>query len=139
MCILNNGGLRTALPKGEITRGKIFELMPFENELTVITLTGSNAMRMFEYLAGSGGAPVAGIKMGIDNGKPVHVYLGTESFDSLKTYRVVTSDYLANGGDKYSFFKQPLAREDLGIKVRDAIIHFIEKEKKTGKNVKCCI
>ncbi|MBL4593959.1 MAG: 5'-nucleotidase C-terminal domain-containing protein, partial [Flavobacteriales bacterium] len=38
-CLLNFGGLRTSLPKGEITRGKIFELMPFENELIVVTIT----------------------------------------------------------------------------------------------------
>ena len=38
-CLLNFGGLRTSLPKGEITRGKIFELMPFENELVVISIS----------------------------------------------------------------------------------------------------
>ena len=33
MCVMNNGGLRTTINKGNITRGKLYELMPFENEL----------------------------------------------------------------------------------------------------------
>lgn len=135
ICVLNNGGLRTALPKGEITRGKIFELMPFENALSVVTISGGNLKKLFEYLAKTGGAPVAGIKMGIENEKPVHILISGESFDSLRTYKVVTSDYLANGGDKYFFFKEPLKREDLNIKVRDAIIEFITEEKQQGRTL----
>lgn len=34
-CILNKGGLRTPVLKGPITRGKLFELMPFENEIVI--------------------------------------------------------------------------------------------------------
>ena len=38
ICVMNNGGLRSILPKGEITKGMIFELMPFENELVILEL-----------------------------------------------------------------------------------------------------
>ena len=47
--LLNNGGLRTSLPKGEITRKKIFELMPFENELVVITLSREKTVELFNF------------------------------------------------------------------------------------------
>ena len=40
VCLLNNGGLRTTLPKGPIYKKRIFELMPFENELVVLTISG---------------------------------------------------------------------------------------------------
>lgn len=135
ICILNNGGLRTSLPRGEITRGKVFELMPFENELSIVTISGNNSAQLFEYLAKTGGTPVAGIKMGIENSMPVQLFVHGEPFDSTKSYKVVTSDYLANGGDKYFFFKEPLKREDLGVKVRDAIIEFIVEEKQKGKTL----
>ncbi len=49
-CLLNFGGLRTSLPKGEITRGKIFELMPFENELVVITISENKLIELIKYL-----------------------------------------------------------------------------------------
>lgn len=135
ICLLNNGGLRTALPKGEITRGKIYELMPFENTLTVITLEGKKLGLMFDYLAQTGGAPVAGVKMGINNSAAVNIFIDGEAFDSTKSYTVVTSDYLANGGDKYHFFKEPLQRINLKIKVRDAILEFVTNEKKQGRTL----
>jgi len=49
-CLLNNGGLRTSLPKGEITRGKIFELMPFENEIVIVELSGENMLDLIDYI-----------------------------------------------------------------------------------------
>ena len=42
VCLLNNGGLRSQLPKGKITLGNVFELMPFENEIVVLTIKGEN-------------------------------------------------------------------------------------------------
>ena len=36
ICVMNNGGLRSNLTKGEITRGDIYTLMPFENELVIL-------------------------------------------------------------------------------------------------------
>ena len=39
ICIMNNGGLRNILPKGNVTKGDIYKLMPFENELVVVELT----------------------------------------------------------------------------------------------------
>ena len=39
ICIMNTGGLRNILPKGEITRGDIYKLISFENELVILELT----------------------------------------------------------------------------------------------------
>src|SRR5687767_10210940 len=64
-CLLNNGGLRIPLPKGDITRGHIFELMPFDNEMVVITLTGAKTKELLDFIAARNGMPVAGLKMGI--------------------------------------------------------------------------
>ena len=49
-CLLNNGGLRTSLPQGNITRRKIFELMPFENELVVVTISKEKMTDLKAYL-----------------------------------------------------------------------------------------
>ncbi|MBA3901476.1 MAG: 5'-nucleotidase C-terminal domain-containing protein [Bacteroidetes bacterium] len=134
-CLLNNGGLRTALPEGEITRGKVFELMPFENELVVLTLSGQKAEQLFNYVARSEGMPVAGIKMGIQDKKAVNVLINGKPFNPEKEYKVITSDYLANGGDKMAFFKDPLKSEILYVKLRDAIIEFFTEENIAGRNL----
>lgn len=123
ICMLNNGGLRTSLPPGAISRGKVFELMPFENMLVVLTLSGEQMKQLIAYIGRSKGVPVAGMRMTIDKeGNVKQAMIGGKLFDEGKTYRVATSDYLAGGGDKMGFFKNPLSYEVLGVKLRDALI-----------------
>ena len=136
ICVMNSGGLRAALPKGVITKGKVFELMPFNNELVVLTLTGEKTKQMFDFIAKKGGIPVAGIKMGIKDTIATNLSVSGKPFDIKKNYKVVTSDYLANGGDKMTFFNDPLNKESLGIKIRDAIIEYMTEENKNGRTLK---
>ncbi len=133
ICLLNNGGLRTTLPKGDITKRRIFELMPFENELVVLTLSGEKAQGLFDFLARVNGMPLAGAKLGISNKKPVNILVGEEKFNPKKTYRVLTSDYLAEGGDKMRFFLDPIKRENVGNKLRDVIIEYVAEQGNMGK------
>jgi 2',3'-cyclic-nucleotide 2'-phosphodiesterase (5'-nucleotidase family) len=135
-CLLNNGGLRTSLPKGAITLGNIYELMPFDNYLVVITLTGEKTLKMFHQIAKSGGAPVSGFTMGIKDTAAVNILVNGKEFDITKNYKIVTSDYLSNGGDKMYFFKDPVKLESMDLKVRDAIIFYIRDENKKGNKLK---
>ncbi len=127
ICLLNNGGLRAGLPKGNILKRHIFELMPFENELVVAHLKGETLQQMLDYIAYTNGQPVAGLKMGISNQHPTNILIQGKAFDKTKTYLVVTSDYLFGGGDNMNFFKQSLSSDLLHVKVRDAIISYLSK------------
>lgn len=133
--ILNNGGLRTSLPKGEITVGKIFELMPFDNELVMVELTGSKTLEMLNFIAEKGGIPVSGITMKIENSKAKDIKINGKDFDTNRTYCVISSDYLANGGDKYDFFKNPLSMRPMKKLIRDAIIDYCKKETANGRTL----
>ncbi len=135
-CLLNYGGLRTSIPEGPVTRSRIFELMPFENEMVVITLSGEKTRELFQYLAGnSGGMPVSAVYLEIKNRQPHHVMINGDAFDADRTYKVLTSDYLAGGGDGMNFFLDPLNSEPLGLKIRDAIIRHIETKNLEGKQL----
>ncbi len=140
-CLLNNGGLRTSLPKGEITRGKIFELMPFENELVVVTISKTEAIEFIHYLHKSGGQPIAG-DFSFDFKKEVIDYTASKTefnkiFNNydIKQFKILTSDYLANGGDNMTFFLNPIKIEPIGIKLRDAIIQYCKEQNKQGKQL----
>lgn len=124
LCLINIGGLRVDLPQGNITINKVFELMPFENELDVLELSPEKMLEMLDYLREKGGQPFSGMTIKIKpNGYDCEI--NGEPLDSNRTYYIVTSDYLADGGDKMYFFKEPLTRIQTGIKIRDAIIdHF---------------
>ena len=141
--LLNNGGLRTFLPKGNITRRKIYELMPFENELVVVTLSAEKANNLFEYIAKKTvdggtrkqGVPVSGnIKVVLNGLSPKDIFINESPFLG-KEYKVITSDYLANGGDNMTFFLNPVRYEKIGIKLRDAIMHYVINEKKAGNSL----
>jgi 2',3'-cyclic-nucleotide 2'-phosphodiesterase (5'-nucleotidase family) len=135
-CLLNNGGMRGALPKGAITLKNIFELMPFENTIVIVTLSGEKTLQLFNYIAKAGGEPISGFAMGIKDTTAVNIYINGKSFDVSKSYKIVTSDYSANGGDKMKFFDNPVKREDLTLKLRDAIIEYVKEENTKGNTLK---
>lgn len=135
-CLLNFGGLRTSLPKGEITRGKIFELMPFENELVVVSITQDSLTSLINYLNKVGAQPIAGIKIKFSQDNHEVKYKYRKNDKSLNTtYKILTSDYLANGGDNMTFFLKPIKIEKVGIKLRDAIIQYCVEQHAQGKQL----
>lgn len=137
-CLLNFGGLRTSLPKGEITRGKIFELMPFENELVVVTIPKLEYYSIETYLFNVGGQPISGHKFTLKEGtiENTDVSQMFEDAFSSKEIKILTSDYLANGGDNMTFFANPIKYEKVGIKLRDAIIQYCKEQHQQDKQLK---
>lgn len=135
-CLLNYGGLRTSLPQGEITRSRVFELMPFENEMVVLTLSAEKTLELFEYVArGEQGMPVSGVKIGIKNRQLASLQVQGKDLDMNRNYKVVTSDYLAEGGDRMRFFLDPVNTEMIGMRIRDAIILYLERETASGREL----
>lgn len=135
-CLLNYGGLRVPLPKGEITYSRVYELLPFENQMVVITLSGDKTRELFEYLATSSvGMPVSGVELTIKESLPYSILVKGEKFDENRNYKVLTSDYLAGGGDNMNFFLNPLEYEYVGLKVRDAIIEHMLTKNENGERI----
>lgn len=130
---VNYGGLRASLPKGEITVERIFELMPFENEVVLVKISGDALLQMGEKIAGRGGEGVAGIRLGISNGKVSSFMVQNKTIDPAASYWVVISDYIANGGDQMSMFVNSLQRINTGMKIRDVLIQSMaERYQKEG-------
>ena len=126
ICVMNNGGLRTIINKGPITRGKIYELMPFENELVVLELNKEDYINLINYIIQRQGEPFSGIKIKIDSNNKLISNTWPVNFEKKEKIKVLTSDYLAEGGDNMSFF-QNKKQEKIGMKVRDAIIDYCKK------------
>lgn len=129
----NYGGIRTSVPKGEITVGKIFELMPFENELVFIELTGNNMKAFLDYVAGHGGDCVGGARFTISGDKAENISIGGEMFNAEKSYWLATNDYVAAGGDGLSMFQNSLSFVDSDIKIRELIISNLQRKHDKGE------
>lgn len=132
--MLNSGGLRTALPKGNITRGNIFELMPFENELVIVYLPSDISDKLFSYIAKRNGNPVSGIKMQIKENEAINIEIQGKKISSNPECKLLTSDYLANGGDNLDFLVN-LKRDKTGVKVRDAIFLYLRHLQLSGSKI----
>ncbi len=125
VAFINNGGLRADLPKGIITVGDIYKVMPFDNRIVYLKLSLTRIPEMEAYLKEKGGEPIGGFRL--VKGKLQF----PDSLAQNKNYFwVVTSDFLANGGDNMFFFNNPLERLDTNILFRDFIIDAVKKEKK---------
>ncbi len=129
----NYGGIRTSLPKGEIKVGNIFELMPFENEMVMLQLSGSQVQQFLNQVAGKGGDSVGGVRFTISDKSAIKVLIDGKSLEAEKKYWLVTNDYVANGGDNLSVFTQRSEMVPIGKKIRDVIISNLEERQNRGE------
>lgn len=132
---MNDGGIRLdQLPAGDVTKGKIFELMLFDNILIIQKLKGDVLQKFLDLIASQRGWPVAGITMQIKERKAINIMVGGQPLDSNKIYTTVNSDFIANGGDNAEMLK-PIPQINNGYLVRDALFDYIKKLKSQGKQI----
>lgn len=125
--VLNRNGIRTSIGKGDITLREMFEIMPFENTLLVVTIGPEKMKEFLNYMANSRSHPMANIKLTIKDKEAINVSINGKAYDDKKSYKIVTTDYLQHGGDRMYFFSNPISIDTLNYKMRDAMIDYFEK------------
>lgn len=124
ICLINFGGLRAPVSKGNVTLGDLFKVMPFDNQLVLLKMPAASIHEIKDYLVRTGGEPIAGFK--IDKG----VLLASDGTPwTEEDFWVVTSDYLMNGGDKMTFFEKRTETINTGILFRDVMIDYVKFNK----------
>ncbi len=127
MALTNNGGLRIPIGPGAITVGTVYELMPFENRMVVLTLTGEQLQRLVHQLVEMEGEPIAGFSFAYHaaSREVEEIRIDGEPIEPSASYRLVTSDYLADGGGPTVL--QEADREELPMLLREAFLEYFEK------------
>lgn len=127
-CLLNHGGIRAIIPKGNVTAKTAFEIMPFENSLIIVAMKGSDVLEIPTYIIKEKKPhPLSGMIFTIDkNNLAKNILIQGKPIDENKTYYVATSDYLANGGDNMTFFKKNSDKIDLDYKLRNILIDYFK-------------
>jgi 5'-nucleotidase/UDP-sugar diphosphatase len=114
----NSGGLRTDLPAGDITFGQVFEVMPFDNTLVMVTVPGDQLKNVIEDGVGPGAKycggtllhgiiQVSGLKFDWDASQPLYSRVSNiRYYDDTPvdlspgaTYTIAVNDFMATGGD----------------------------------------
>lgn len=125
--VCNYGGIRLgSLPSGPITRGKIFELMPFDNYLVIVEASGAVVKKLFDTMSEKDGWPISGtVKYTITEGVPSDITIKGNPIEDDKMYKVVMSDYIAYGGDRCDYLKDQKI-SNTGVLFRDALIKEVQ-------------
>ncbi|MEM6517546.1 MAG: 5'-nucleotidase [Bacteroidota bacterium] len=124
--LLNHGGIRSIISKGNVTTRTAFEIMPFENSVVVVKMKGSKIKDLIDYLVEMRRAhPISRLKISLDsNGDLNSAKINNQEIDYSKSYYVATNDYLYNGGDRMTFFKPNDSLYVMDYKIRNVLIDY---------------
>jgi 2',3'-cyclic-nucleotide 2'-phosphodiesterase (5'-nucleotidase family) len=128
MAVMNMGGMRCQWQKGPITQGNVFELMPFDNKLVVLSMKGEDILALCQLFATYGGQGVAGLRMTAVDGQLADVSVGGKPVDKDAIYTVATSDYLASGADHMDALKNHVDYWNSELLVRDLYIAAVKRD-----------
>ncbi len=144
LAITNSGGLRkNAIAEGDLTVGDIFELLPFENALVTVDLTGEQLRQFLAVVVkerdAQSGARIT-FRTTDGNNEIVSVKLdhaGSEvDIDPNATYTIATIDYLVKRGGDYKILQSGKNVQPLNLTMRDAVLDYVRSETAAGRPIK---
>jgi 2',3'-cyclic-nucleotide 2'-phosphodiesterase (5'-nucleotidase family) len=147
IAVFNGGGIRDSIVQGPVTTGAIFKAFPFTNTVQVLEISGQTLLEMLQHSfaqRGQGGfLQVAGLRFVLEKNVGVKdVIVNDKPLDLKDTYKVVTSSFVADGGDGYTMLANLSNRQEHGYSlVSETILkHLINhygKEKKAISSPYC--
>lgn len=137
MGLVNIGGIRNVLTQGPVTTENIYEILPFENSLCILTLKGTDLRTLLENIAARGGEGVSGITMTIDStGQVLQAAIDGKPVEDEHLYTVSTIDYLAEGNDGMTALTRAQSRTcPEGATLRSLFMQYVEHEQKAGRKL----
>lgn len=100
LAISNRGGVRTGMAKGNITKGNIMEMLPFDNRVLVLDVKGSDLLESIAINTRMNRVSYDRDVTATMNGDTLEdATISGKTIDPEATYRIATIDYIANGGD----------------------------------------
>ena len=152
--ISNNGGFRTGFYPGPVTMKQLFEVMPFENELVLVQLSGIFVDSLFQYIAQLQGTPASGFLMSYSKGntrkdnryqslklnaQPVNSIQDllnpqyTQPLDTRRDYLIAVNSYMVVGGDGFTMLKHAKKIHYTGINLRTVLAQQLKAEYEANK------
>ncbi|HJS24604.1 MAG TPA: 5'-nucleotidase C-terminal domain-containing protein [Pyrinomonadaceae bacterium] len=144
LAIMNSGGLRkNEISAGELRSSDIFELLPFENALVAVEVTGAQLAKLLEIVPrdAQAGARIQFKWNDRDrpeglSGKLLDSSGKEQEIDPDKIYTIVTIDYLLRvGGGAYAILKEAKSTTPLNITLRDGILNYVKSETAAGRPI----
>lgn len=128
--LLNYGGIRSIISEGVVSRRTAYQVMPFENRVLILEISGEKLIELLDYLAKSKKAHPISKQLELQlnpQEKIANATISQKPIDVSKSYHIATTDFLANGGDHMDFFKNPISTTDIDYLLRNEIIDYFIK------------
>lgn len=137
--LTNNGGLRNVLPDGDVTVGAIYSIFPFDNELTILEMKGSDVLDLINSLAGRKLEAMSGMNVTLElDGNRTYassIKIGGKPVDPNRIYYIATIDYLAEGNSGMGALTKAVKTTKTGIMLRDLMIDYVRQLTAEGKEI----
>ena len=133
-CVTNSLGIRTDILAGPITYEQMYNVMPFENTITTMILSGIEVQELLDFATRSSAErgcnsqiQVSGISftMNCRNGKAEDIHINGEPLEKARAYDMCTNDYMAWGGSGFRMLKRNTTKVNTGIPIREAMIQYM--------------
>ncbi len=134
-CVTNSLGIRTDILEGALTYEQMYNVMPFENTITTMTLSGIEVQELLNFATRSSAErgcnsqiQVSGITftMNCRTGEAEDIVIGGNPLSPLGAYDMCTNNYMAWGGSGFRVLKRNTTKVDTGIAIREAVITYIK-------------
>lgn len=152
VALMNQGGMRMdiTLDEGQdqVNYGQVATVQPFNNSLTLLTLSGAQLKELLEQQWQDGGMgfyplqPSASLTYRYDDSRPKGQRVLAESLmvdgqpvQPEQDYRLVLNSFLAEGGDNFGVLKQARDRLDTGINDLESMIAYLQERDRAGQPV----
>jgi 2',3'-cyclic-nucleotide 2'-phosphodiesterase (5'-nucleotidase family) len=136
VAVQNSGGIRADLPAGPVTLREIYDIMPFDNYVTDLTMDGGLVKDMLDHGVNKekGMIQVSGAAFGYDRdaadgGRLTNATIGGKPLDPKASYKVVTLDFLVRGGDGYTPFGRAQGKDFTQVLWRDMLTRCAQRQK----------
>jgi 2',3'-cyclic-nucleotide 2'-phosphodiesterase (5'-nucleotidase family) len=137
--LYNFGGIRSALAKGDVRVYDIYALYPFENDLVILTIQGRYLRELAAFFAAQSVQPMGNVRLVIA-GKQVKSFLiNNAEVDDEKMYRLITNNFVAEGGDGMAALSRAAAVERPGVTVRDAMMNYVRALTAAGETLNAAL
>lgn len=132
--LMNVGGIRHNMPKGDVTEGQMLATFPFSNHLVVAKVKGSDFIEAMKVAAARGGEAISSELRVVtdDKGNLIRVVLNGKEMDPDKEYVYATIDYLFFGNDDLTTLanSELLWRDEYEVSV--PILEYVTRQGKLG-------
>lgn len=133
--ILNSGGIRVDMPKGDVLLDDIVSMLPFNNKICYVAVKGKDLIYLFENMAKAKVQPFGGAKMVVNDRKMESLLVGGKPVDPERIYGVATIDFLLDGGDRINVARNAKELIITNTIICDAFLPYVKAQHQAGKPI----